>query len=106
MKSPLRAINVEKAVSGSKCHPHLCPRLGVSSGVAELHVPPLHQAPDVGYIQLHFPVKNLGLDLAEGRENSGVLPLLSPFHPPHFPLILLSTQQCVGCGLAVLWASY
>lgn len=54
------------------------PKAGVSSGMAELCVPPLHQPPAVGYIQLHFPLKKPGLDLAEGK--NWILSLLCLFH--------------------------
>lgn len=71
----------------------------MSSGVAELDVPPLHQAPAVGYIQLHFPLKNLGLDLAEGKETTPGFGLCSVSSTPVFTLILLSKMVVLVLGV-------
>lgn len=57
------------------------PKAGVSSAMAELCVPPLYQPPADGYIQLHFPLRNPGLDLAEGK--NWILSQLCLFHPFH-----------------------
>lgn len=76
----------------------------MSSGVAELDIPPLHQAPAVGCIQLHFPLKNLALGLAEDKEKTPGFCLCSVSSSPHFAVhgrgtpsdVLVVAVQCSG----------